>query len=117
MPELSRIRKSWITPTRVVVLLVVVGVTSGVWKSYRESVAFETTVIGDTQTQVIARFGKPDYVEPAGQPYMRYTSTPCSSPCHARLWWEDDWLPGVGALSVELDAHGRVLSKYRWVSP
>lgn len=109
--------KPWVTPTRLIILAISLALASCLWKGHKESVAFDQTNAGDTEAQVLARFGRADYREPVGQPYTRYTSVPCSSPCHTRLWWEDDLLPGVGAISVELDSNGRVLSKYRWVSP
>ena len=110
-------RKSFATPFRLLIFAATVALVSCVWKSHKESVAFDKTAPGDTEAQVLVRFGQPDYREPAGRPYVRYTGVPCTSPCQTRLWWEDDFLPGVGAVSVELDANGRVLSKYRWVSP
>ena len=79
--------------------------------------AFEQTTIGGTETQVLGRFGPPDYVEPTGQPYLRYTGAPCEAPCQSRLWWEDAFLPGIGAWSVELGADRRVVHTARWVSP
>ena len=109
--------KSFVTSTRLIILALVVAAASCVWQGHRESVAFGETAPGDTEAQVLSRFGKPDYREPAGHPYVRYTGVPCTSPCQTRLWWEDDFLPGVGAISVDLDGNGRVLSKYRWVSP
>jgi hypothetical protein len=84
--------------------------------SIRDS-AFEQTVIGDTEAQVLGRFGPPDYVEPIGDPYLRYTGAPCEAPCQSRLWWEDAILPGIGAWSVELGADHRVVHTARWVSP
>ena len=84
--------------------------------SIRDSV-FEQTVIGDTEAQVLGRFGPPDYVEPIGDPYLRYTGAPCEAPCQSRLWWEDAILPGIGAWSVELGADHRVVHTARWVSP
>jgi hypothetical protein len=109
--------KSFVTPTRVITIAVVAVLGSCIWQGHRESVAFDQTAPGDAETLVLSRLGSPDYREPAGKPYIRYTSYPCTSPCHTRLWWEDDFLPGVGAVSVELDASSRVISKYRWVSP
>jgi hypothetical protein len=79
--------------------------------------AFSQTVIGDTEDQVLGRFGPPDYVEPAGQPYLRYTGAACVSPCQSRLWWEDAILPGISAWSIELGADRRVVHTARWVSP
>lgn len=64
--------------------------------SIRDS-AFEQTAIGDTEAQVLARFGPPDHAEPIGQPYLRYTGASCEAPCQSRLWWEDAILPGIGA--------------------
>ena len=109
--------KSLITPFRLIIFTVALAVSSCVWIRHKESSAFDATSPGDTEAQVLERFGKPDHREPVGQPYLRYTGAPCNAPCHTRLWWEDDLLPGVGAISVELDINGRVISKYRWVSP
>ena len=79
--------------------------------------AFEQTTIGDTEAQVIKRVGPPDYVEPVGKPYLRYTGAPCATPCESRLWWEDAILPGIGAWSIELGSNRRVVHTARWVSP
>jgi hypothetical protein len=83
----------------------------------KRDAAFEHTAIGDTEAQIIGRFGAPDYREPVGRPYMRYTGAACVAPCQTRLWWEDALLPGIGAWSVELGADRRVVNTTRWVSP
>lgn len=114
---LGRMSKSVVTPIRLTLLAIVIAAGSCAWKGHKGSVAYDQTVAGDTEAEVLRRFGKPDYREPVGEPYTRYTSVPCSPPCQTRLWWEDDSLPGLGAVSVELDSNQRVLSKYRWVSP
>ncbi len=105
------------------IIVSVLAVTAILWlgtgwrqNSTRDS-AFEQTAIGDTETQVLGRFRTPDYVEPTGQPYLRYTGALCVAPCHSRLWWEDAILPGIGAWSVELGADRRVVHTARWVSP
>jgi hypothetical protein len=109
--------KSLVTPTRMITSAVVAGLGFFIWRGHLESVAFDRTALGDSETLLLSRFGPPDYREPAGKPYIRYTSVPCTSPCQTRLWWENELLPGIGAVSVELDTSGRVISKYRWVSP
>ena len=72
---------------------------------------------GNSSVQVIALLGLPSYTEPAGHPYLRYTGTPCKSPCARRLWWEWPIFPGIEAWSVELNSNDRVLKTYHWVSP
>lgn len=104
-------------------ILVILVAAAALWlgggalkNSARDS-AFEQIAIGDTEGQILERLGPPDYREPTGQPYLRYTGEPCLAPCQSRLWWEDALLPGVGAWSVELDADRRVVHTTRWVSP
>jgi len=72
---------------------------------------------GDSEARVTALLGSPSYSEPAGQPYLRYTGAPCSSPCVRRLWWEWPIFPGIEAWSVELNSNGQVIKTYHWVLP
>ena len=90
---------------------------SGWWKNSGRDAAFERLQPGDTEAQVVAQFGKPEVVELPSEPFLRYATRPCTTPCSVRLWWEDALLPGVRAWSVELGLDRRVVHTSRWVSP
>jgi hypothetical protein len=79
--------------------------------------AFSQVAVGDSEASVVARLGEPSFRERAGQPYLRYTGTPCTTPCATRLWWEWPIMPGIKAWSVELGENRDVVRTYRWKSP
>jgi hypothetical protein len=80
--------------------------------------AFAAVSTGDTESTVIARFGRqPSVREPQGQLFARYAPHPCSAPCVQRLWFENRLAFDIEAWSVELDQDGRVIRKAHWVSP
>jgi hypothetical protein len=80
--------------------------------------AFEAIKIGDTEANVVARFGaSPSVREKPGALFARYASQPCMESCIERLWFEN-WLAfDTEAWSVELDRSARVVHKAHWVSP
>jgi hypothetical protein len=110
-------RKSRAVIVSFLAVTVVFWLLAGVRQNSIRDSAFVQTAIGDTEVQVLGRFGPPDYVEPIGQPYLRYTGAPCEAPCQSRLWWEDAIFPGIGVWSVELGADHTVTHTARWVSP
>jgi hypothetical protein len=97
------------------IAIVVVG--SCTLKVHHYNSAFSRVNIGDTEDSAVARLGVPSYRERAGEPYLRYTGTPCAAPCTSRLWWEWPIMPGIEAWSVEVGENRTVLKTYRWESP
>jgi hypothetical protein len=80
--------------------------------------AFESIKIGDTEANVVAKFGAPPSVrEEPGALFARYASRPCMGSCNERLWFENRLAFATEAWSVELDRNARVVHKARWVSP
>jgi hypothetical protein len=80
--------------------------------------AFEAINIGDTEANVVARFGAPPSVrEKPGALFARYASRPCMGSCNERLWFENQLAFDTEAWSVELDRSARVVHKAHWVSP
>ena len=73
--------------------------------------------LGSSESEVVNVVGKPSHREATNKIYARYASTPCSDPCHIRLWWEAPLLPGLEAWSVEFDRNGKAIKKTHWVSP
>jgi hypothetical protein len=80
--------------------------------------AFEGVQIGDTEANVIARFGaSPSVREKPGTLFSRYASQPCMGACVERLWFENRLAFDTEAWSVELDRSARVVHRAHWVSP
>jgi hypothetical protein len=80
--------------------------------------AFDAIQIGDTEANVIARFGTaPSVRERQGALFARYASQSCLSPCVERLWFENRLTFDTEAWSVELDRGARVVQKTHWLSP
>jgi hypothetical protein len=80
--------------------------------------AFEAVQIGDTEANVVARFGaSPSVREKPGTLFARYVSQPCMGSCVERLWFENRLTFDAEAWSVELDQSARVVHKSHWVSP
>ncbi|MBO9688305.1 MAG: hypothetical protein J7598_17010 [Mitsuaria chitosanitabida] len=78
---------------------------------------FDELKTGMSRSEVIALMGTPTQVERPGVPFTRHSSVACSAPCAERLWYEHHLMPDVEARSVDLDANGKVIDKYRWTSP
>jgi hypothetical protein len=74
-------------------------------------------LVGDSEASVVARLGDPSFRERTGQPYLRYTGSPCMRPCATRLWWDWPVMRGIEAWSVELGENRNVVKTYRWTSP
>jgi hypothetical protein len=80
--------------------------------------AFEAVQIGDTEANVVARFGaSPSVREKSGTLFARYASQPCTGSCVERLWFENRLTFDTEAWSVELDRNARVVHKAHWASP
>jgi hypothetical protein len=80
--------------------------------------AFDAVQIGDTDVEVIARFGTaPSVREKQGALFPRYASQSCMSTCVERLWFENRLAFDTEAWSVELDRGARVVQKTHWLSP
>lgn len=87
-------------------------------KSHSRNLAFDAIQTGDTEVNVIERFGtQPSVRESPGTLFARYASQPCVGQCVERLWFENRLSFDTEAWSVELDTNRRVLKKSRWVSP
>lgn len=97
--------------------IAVVAIGSCALQAHRYNSAVSQIAVGDPEAAVIGRLGQPSFRELAGSPYLRYTGTPCTSPCATRLWWEWPLLPGIEAWSVELGQDHKVVKTYHWVSP
>jgi hypothetical protein len=95
----------------------VVGVAACSYIASRYKKAFETTASGDPYTLVVERFGKPSIVEYPAQPFLRYATQACSSPCTVRLWWEHPVLKDIEAWSVEFNDKNQVIHIAHWLSP
>jgi hypothetical protein len=80
--------------------------------------AFDAVQIGDTEANVIARFGTaPSVRERQGVLFARYASQSCMNPCVERLWFENRLAFDIEAWSVEFDRGARVVQKTHWSSP
>jgi hypothetical protein len=79
--------------------------------------AFDSIRIGDTRALVLKQFGNPSVYEKEGEPYLRYSSVACSTPCVERLWYENFMTFGIEAWSVEVGWDNKVVHKAHWVSP
>ncbi len=86
-------------------------------KVHHYDAAFSRVAVGDSEASVLTRLGDPSFREPTGRPYLRYTGSPCVTPCMTRLWWEWPLMPGIEAWSVELGKDRTVVRTYRWESP
>ena len=96
----------------------VAGIGACSVKSHRRNSAFDAVQVGDTEANVIARFGtQPSFRERPGALFSRYASQPCGGECSERLWFENRLSLDTEAWSVELDKTRRVIKKSRWVSP
>jgi len=80
---------------------------------------FDKTAVGDSESVVIERFGKPDVRESAGHKFLAYVDKPCESPCMERLWWEAPFpMPkGIEAWIVELNSTNHVVAKAHILFP
>jgi hypothetical protein len=109
------------TFSRAVVVVALVAVTVGIGainhQTSRYATAFADSKDGETEVEVVGRFGQPSNREVNGQPFLRYAIRGCEAPCSKRLWWEHPVLRGIEAWSVEFDSQGRSIHKAHWVSP
>lgn len=98
-------------------VLIVIFFSSCTYLSSKGNSAYQSTKLGDSKSSVITRFDLP-YVEKAsGEPFVRFDSKGCRSPCQERLWFESRLSFGIEAWSVDFDQEGRVIDKYHWTSP
>ena len=80
--------------------------------------AFEAVQIGETEADVIDRFGTaPSMRETPAALFSRYASQACTGSCVERLWFENRLTFDTEAWSVELDHTAHVIRKAHWVSP
>jgi hypothetical protein len=86
-------------------------------KSRHYNTALAHVAVCDSESSVIAQMGTPAVRENAGQPYLRYATSACTSPCAIRLWWELPIMPGIEGWSVELGEDRKVVRTSHWVSP
>src|SRR5512139_1119427 len=100
-----------------VIATMVVGVAACWHIVTRYEHAFETTTNGETFSLVVERFGEPSVVEYPAQPFLRYATKGCSSPCAVRVWWEHPVLKDIEAWSVEFNDKGQVIDTAHWLSP
>jgi hypothetical protein len=100
-----------------VVVAVSIGSCSYISAKYQR--AFDKTAIGEAESVVIGRFGKPDARLSSGQQFPAYSSAPCNSPCVMSLWWEAPFpIPrGIEAWAVDFDANGHVVNKWYVLFP
>ncbi len=65
------------------VTVVAAGVTIGAcaFRVHHYDKALDEVVVGDSEAEVIARFGTPSFREASDAPYLRYTSSACATPC------------------------------------
>jgi hypothetical protein len=97
---------------------VVAGMGACSVTSHLRNSAFDAVQVGDTEADVIARFGtQPSVRERPGALFSRYASQPCGGECSERLWFENRFSLDTEAWSVELDKSSRVIRKSRWASP
>ena len=84
--------------------------------SEKRNTAFDSINVGDTEANVISKFGMPSVREKQGVLFRRYAITACQNPCVERLWFENGLTLYIEAWSVELGKDGRVIDKAHWVS-
>jgi hypothetical protein len=84
---------------------------------HERQTAFDLIAIGDSSASVETSLGTPSAVIGQGTAFARYADTPCESPCVKQLWYENRLLLDIEAWSVDIVKHGKVTSKYHWVSP
>jgi hypothetical protein len=102
----------------VAALAVIASVVGGcAMRVHHLNAAFSQIAVGDSEASAVGRLGDPSFRERPGEPYLRYTGSPCSKPCATRLWWEWPVMPGIEGWSVELGEDRTVVKTYRWVSP
>jgi hypothetical protein len=101
--------------TALVVVASVIGACEV--RVHHYNTAFSQVAVGDPEALVVARFGVPSVRENAGQPYLRYATSPCTKPCASRMWWEMQIMPGIEAWSIELGEDRTVIRTSHWVSP
>jgi hypothetical protein len=113
---MTRIKRHILWATSVVVA-VSIGSCSYISAQYQR--AFDKTAIGEAESAVIGRFGKPDARLSSGQQFPAYSSAPCNSPCVMSLWWEAPFpIPrGIEAWAVDFDANGQVVNKWYVLFP
>lgn len=85
--------------------------------SHKGREAFSTLSKGDTEEQVIAKFGTPTRRQPRGVVYRRYANDDCTEPCIERLWFENKLSPVDEAWAVSLDSNRRVIAYSYYMSP
>ena len=78
---------------------------------------FDKVKIGDTRTSVINLLGNPSVHEKQETLYALYATNKCKNPCVERLWFENRFLIGIEAWSIELVNDGRVVGKSHWMLP
>lgn len=99
------------------IIVVVASLLSCAYLSHKGNAAFDSVKVGDSQAQVIDRFGLPYVAKPAGVPYPRYGAQGCKSPCTERLWFRNSMSLDIEAWSVDFDKQDQVIDKYHWSSP
>lgn len=78
---------------------------------------FESINIGNARDITMKKIGAPSKRETSSDPFSRYASKRCQTPCAERLWYENRLTFDSEAWSVELDENGFVIKKSHWVSP
>jgi hypothetical protein len=75
--------------------------------------------IGDSETVVLERFGRPGITETTADNFKAYIDKPCQSPCIKRMWWEAPFpIPkGIEAWAVEFDGTQHVINKTHILFP
>jgi hypothetical protein len=99
---------------------VVLGyVVLGVRQRIHYTEAYETTKTGESLASALARFGRPDHLEPHHETpgYDAGERSVCGQSCWLRIWYEIPFTFGAGSFSVDFDATEHVIDKYRWSSP
>jgi hypothetical protein len=99
--------------------MIVAGYISGcTYHASMNSSALKAVNIGDSYNSVVLKFGrKPSVTELQGRMFGRYANIGCLHPCAVRVWFENEYLPGIEAWSLELDLNQKVVKKTHWVSP
>jgi hypothetical protein len=109
-------RAIWITFAGIVLILLSYG-SACFYVRTQYQASYNAVKIGDTADFVVALFDSPPVYETPEEPFARYASAKCKSPCVERLWFENRLALDIEAWSISLGSDGRVVEKYHWVSP
>ena len=101
----------------VIVVAPLIYISACSYVSVKNSNAFDSINVGDTEESVIHALGVPSVREQSGKLFPRYASHECQHPCVERLRFENHLSFDIEAWSVELDENDLVIEKAHWMSP